>query len=203
MNELAAPGQDPQSFNEDDKVRLGQWYWLKLEDDGKPIDPYLVCVMHIGSNYVEVKAPNGKGWRIHDTDFPKECTREKNYRGVIDRFVLKHKNEVQRLLLEIKELTHNLGVSPTTGIEQEESTRALSTRNSSEQDMKKYKKALIKAKDKTLPDLFEQVETENKRLATWLGADVLTVKAQLGNMERYVEVVEERIFHVELYAGLS
>jgi hypothetical protein len=174
MNDLAAPGQEPQRFQEGDGVSLGQWYWVKYdkgtEDDDQPRPmQWFGCVMELGSNYFKLQSVAGGAERIH----------------------------------EIRELTARLGVSQNTGIEQQEDTRALSTRNATDADMKAYKKVLIKAKEKTLPDLFKKVEESNKRLAQWMSADILTVMSQLGNLEEYVAVVEERIFHVELYAGLT
>ncbi len=208
MNDLAAPGQEPQRFQEGEGVKLGQWYWVKYdkgtEDDDQPRPmQWFGCVMELGSNYFELKSVAGGEERIHVDVFFKRCTQEKDPRAIINGQVLRFKGEVEGYLGEIRELTARLGVSPTTGIEQQEDTRALSTRNATDADMKAYKKTLIKAKEKTLPDLFEKVEESNKSLARWMSADVLTVKSQLGNLEKYVEVVEERIFHVELYAGLT
>ncbi len=204
MNTPAAPGQEPQRFQEGATVKLGEWYWVN-DEKGDPPKKYrwFGCVMEIGSNYFELQHPNGGDERIHTDEFLERCTLEKDPRAVIAKNVLQHKGEVEGYLGEIRELTARLGVSPTAGAEQEGETRSLSTRNATDGDMKSYKKSLIKAKEKTLPDLFRSVEESNKALALWMSADILSLKATMGNLKAYVEIVEERIFHVELYAGLT
>lgn len=209
----AAAGQDPERFQEGDTVNLGQWYWVKYdkgpEDDDDDDDnvprkgQWFGCVMEIGSNYFLLQSVAGGKERIHVDVFFTRCKLEKDHRSVINGQVLQFKTAVEGHLGEIRELTARLGVAPTAETEQQGETRSLSTLNSTDADMKSYKKTLIKAKEKTLPDLFKKVEENNKRLAQWLSADILSVKGKLGNLKEYVEIVEERIFHVELYAGLT
>lgn len=205
----AAASQDPERFQEGDSVNLGQWYWVKYnnqntEDSDQPRKgQWFGCVMEIGSNYFLLQSVAGGDERIHVNGFFTRCTLEKDHRTIINGQVLQFKAAVEGHLGEIRELTARLGVAPTAETEQQGETRSLSTLNATDADMKSYKKSLIKAKEKTLPDLFKKVEESNASLAKWLSADILSVKGKLGNLKEYVEIVEERIFHVELYAGLT
>jgi len=70
-------------------------------------------------------------------------------------------------------------------------------------DFKAYSKDLVKAKDKTLPDLFRRIKSENEAMARWMGAKVIPLKAQADGMKSVVGRIEDRIFSVELYAGLT
>ena len=41
-----------------EKVELGQWYWVKNDDD--EMKPNLRCVMEVVSNYVKLQSPESR-----------------------------------------------------------------------------------------------------------------------------------------------
>ena len=52
------------------KVEVGQWHWIKIDkSESEPESELLVCVMKIGSNFVEVRTPSSERgyseWRVH------------------------------------------------------------------------------------------------------------------------------------------
>lgn len=111
-----------------DTVEVGQWYWVK----GKK--PWFGCVVHIGSNYVEVEQPRGGSTRIHVDDFWARCTFESNPDAVIDGMIARYQEQVQKLLGRVKEVTASLAIAPSPALQAASETRALSLRGSG-QDM--------------------------------------------------------------------
>ncbi len=221
MADLPAPaheGSEPERFSEAPVIELGQWYWVKPTDDNGydadddlPTHEWLGCVLDLGSNYIYIEAPpTGKygsstHTRVHTDDFWNRCRREMKPREFIQGRIAHFKAKVESALLEIRALTANLGVTPTTGIEQAEdgSTRSLSVLSTGQSDLRSYKRSLIKAKEKTIPDLFKLVEESSTRMANWMKAEILPFQASIGPMKGCIELIEERVFHVELYAGLT
>lgn len=184
-------------------IDLGQWYWYEGDDEnGKR----LVCVSEIGSNYfkvTKVSEYNGS-WRIRAEDFEKVCTRELNPEAYINAKIEEHRHNVNVLLDRVKQLTASLGVAPRDSISdhsQGEST-ALAVAHGTA-DIKAHKKALIKAKEKTLPELFKEVEKEHEKMAVWMKAQTLPAKIEFERMKDSIELIDDRIFTVELYAGLT
>jgi hypothetical protein len=185
-----------------DPVR-GKWYWIKIGDvGGKPRDPILACVTHVGSNYVALRSPHRSTWRIHFNDFESECTFEPDVEAYIKSKVDEHWGNAQRLIREVQALTARLGVAPrgelTDGATSE--TQAIAIRR--DEPVAEYKKALIKAREKTLPDLFSEIEEENKEAATWMKARLIPLRAEAEGMKGAIDRIQDRIFSVELYAGL-
>ena len=209
-------------------LALGQWYWLKIDakddtddededdEDEKPKkkrkkkEAYkrLTCITQIGSNYVEVTGvgKHDPTWRIHFNDFDEELTPETNPEPYIKAKIEGHRQQVSTLLDRVKQITASLGVAPRDAIAEESESRdqsqALAVAHGTA-DVKAHKNALIKAKEKTLPDLFKEIEEQHEQLAVWMKADLLPMKAELAKMETSIEIIEDRIFTVELYAGLT
>lgn len=201
----------------DDGPKVGIWYWVSgkgeeytydADDDeeekkSKKKKRWFGCATHVGSNYVEITAPGGAHERIHEDEFYERCELVPDPRGVIDKEVATRQTEVRLLMEEVKAITRRLAVAPTAGMLPAASeTQALAVRGSGE-DLDKYKKALSKAKEKELPELFEKIEQANKGLGLWLSADIVPLKAQAKAMQPAIDAIEERIFSVEIYAGLS
>lgn len=186
---------------ETSQVELGQWYWAKSEDG-----PQLACVTHIGSNYFELSSPRSQHgsshWRIHFDRVDEDVDRrEFSPDLVIEARIRKHQEAVKSLLNDVRRLTSNLGLTPAGELtDGSQSTALVAAHNA--RDVKAHKNALIKAKEKTLPDLFEKIEKEHEQMATWLKAQLLPMQAQADTLKKSTESIEDSIFTVELYAGL-
>lgn len=181
-------------------IEVGQWYWMKGES-GKW--DWFGCVTHLGSNYVRLEAVGGNYERIHLSEFESVTKREQDPESVIRGRMTFYQENVQHKLGQIKEITARLGLDPRQSSSAPTSqSRELSTFNAMP-DLKKYKKELIKAKDKTLPQLFKEVEKDHEALAEWMTARTIPMKAMAGGLEDAVEKIEDRVFNVSLYAGLT
>lgn len=206
-------------IEKEDDLKVGQWYWITetIEEgwDDEKDEPLsvrevrrLTCVTAVGSNFVKLRGldddHNGyTSWRIHFDNFDDECTRELDPDTVIAAHVEKHRHAVNVLMDKVKQLTSRLGIIPKGELaeESEGPSNALVVAHGTK-DIKAHKKALIKAKEKTLPDLFKQIEKEHKRMAAWMKGQLIPMQAQSSILEKKTEVIEDRIFTVELYAGL-
>ena len=187
----------------------GQWYWVTESKRADPVvvgvydeSDWLGCVVKIGTNYVELDDVNGSGQRIHVNNFERRCRRELCPDEHIDAQVAAHQAEVVRLMARVAEITARLGVAPSPALSTGSETAALAT-ISSTGDTDTYKAALIKAKTTDLPDLFKQIEQESKLMSRWMKAKLIPLRAQADSLQSSIGAIADRIFSVELYAGLQ
>jgi len=182
-----------------EEPRRGEWFWVKRpEGDDRA---WLGCVITVGSNYYELDGPTDGPQRIHADNFWKRCEREEDPDTIIDRMVAEKRARVEGLMAEVRALTSRLAVSggPELGTGEECQALAVATEG---RDYEEYSTALERAKKTELPELFEQIETANRSMASWMAAKVIPLKAEAESMKGVIEKIEDRVFNVELYAGL-
>jgi hypothetical protein len=188
-----------------DAVEVGQWYWVNMQDEAEEeSDRWLACVVHIGSNFVEFRSANTTTKRIHADKFYDECTYEPNPDPIIQRHIDARKNNVVALMDKIHRVTAALGITPRLQLGEVslgESSQALATVSGTKAP-KEYQKALVKAKEETLPALFKEVEKEHRIMAMWMKSRLIPMRAEQHNLKQSTRVIDDRIFAVELYAGL-
>lgn len=185
--------------NPPERVQIGHWFWFKGEEGER-----LGCVIHVGSNYVKLQFPKRRGTeaiRIHIDEFWDICRFEPNPDALIHDKVEDYKKNVIGLLEEVKRVTAQLAITPSPEL-QEHSMDAGGLVLHRDQNSKSVKTALEKAKKETLPDLFEQIAEQNELMAMWMSAQTIPYQAQAGGLEKLVDAIDDRIFAVELYAGL-
>jgi hypothetical protein len=200
----------------DDPPEVGEWYWLKVwekdwdaekEDYGEPyIMEVLCCVVEVGSNYAELRNVGDRSghssWRIHEDEFDTRCRFEPDAQDHIDGKIQFHQANVNDLMNEVKQLTAGLGITRQALMDGgEDQTVALTVVHGTE-NVKAHKTALIKAKEKTLPDLFKKIEEEHEAMACWMKANLIPYEAEAKGLKRTTKAIEDKIFTVELYAGL-
>jgi hypothetical protein len=187
---------------------IGKWYYVTSKDGGES-RRWLGCVTHIGSNYVELRgldlAPKSRydrdcQVRVHLDNFWTRCEHVPDADAILSGHVESHQRKVAELMEAVRATTARLsvGVGPmlSTGAE----TQALAVRKN--EPMDEYKASLVKAKDETLPALFKQIEQTHEELSAWMGAKLIPLHAQSKALKPVIQAVEERIFSVQLYAGL-
>lgn len=205
MTAELVPKGDPQRLpDEGALVKVGEWYWV---DDEKKRD-FFGCIVQIGTNFAEFEDVHGSSTRVHLDVFDKHCTKELDPEKIIRGHIDECRGQVRHKLGQIRKLTELLGLDAQQQRQEAapgggpSPTRALSVLSSTV-DLKKYKTQLIKAKDKDLPKLFQEVEKCHKELATWMAAQAIPAKAMSRGMEDAVEQIEDRVFNISLYAGLT
>lgn len=216
--ELVPIGTATERSESADEIQLGQWYWLKTQEhDGEDEDgewryktvSKLTCVMHIGSNYAELKTADGNeygsrsSWRVHFNEWAELCTFEPNAADYIKRQIERRQDNVKELLGEVQRITSQLGIIPREAIAEHADTGAQALAVvSGTADVDAHKNALIKAKKETLPEIFKRIEKEHEAMVVWMKSDLLPAEAQLDLQKQSVSSIDDRIFTVELYAGL-
>lgn len=204
---------------------LGQWYWYTPDQkfdveaeaeysqevrdrSAEGRKPWLGCAMEIGTNYVEIESPQGKRGhrsdRVHLEDFWTKLRHEPDADAVIRKCIGDAQQESTRLLGEVKDLTMRLGMAPM------DASRT-STGNdgnalmvlSGTHDVKAYGRDLVLAKDVQLPALFDAIQKANETLSMWMKAPTMPMLAEIRVMKESVKGIDDRIFSVGLYAGLT
>jgi hypothetical protein len=214
---VVPPSATRRTEHDGDAIEVGQWYWVDMQDpddvcddedvdvdeDAKP-DPWLVCVVRIGSNFVEFRAANTTTKRVHADHFHDLCTYEPNPDRIIQRRIDVRQGNVRELMDKIHRVTAALGITPRLQLGEvslDEDSKALATVSGSKAP-KEYQKALVKAKEETLPALFKEVEEEHRIMTMWMKARFIPMRAEQYNQKKSMGVIDDRIFAVELYAGL-
>lgn len=80
-----------------EKIRLGDWYWCKPDDEESES---LWCVMHVGSNFARIDRPNSDSsvsMRIHFNEWDKECRYEPNPQWWFDHWSASERREIRRI----------------------------------------------------------------------------------------------------------
>lgn len=193
-----------ETLPKDDGFALGQWHWVKTEEGER-----LACIMQIGSNFVELHRPclNGYGHhvhRVHYKEYHEVLRQEPGADAVIKGFISEYQARVAICLEQIKAVTARLGVSQSPSLDGpvEGGNNALIVMSGAP-DIKQYEKALIKAKDIELPALFAQMKQDTTALNAWLSTETLPLRALIGQMDGTVEAINDRIFNISIYAGLT
>ena len=189
--------------NEDlNPIKIGQWYWVK--DEKRKL---FMCVMSIGSNYVYLETPKSKGSnscvRVHFNDIDKDLSYCETPSLYINGKIKEYQSLTVSLMGKVQGITERLGMQTNLKIEDHsENENALVVLNS-EPDIKGYENQLIKARDEDLPELFEQIKTSNQNVAKWMSAETMPLMAQTEILKDSTKGINNRIFNVSLYAGLS
>lgn len=182
---------------------VGRWFWVKgWGEDYGGADERLCCVTHVGSNFVNVRSAMGWERRVHNNAWEDSSRPESRPNEYLKARVEEHRTEVVQLMGRVQEVTRRLSVSVgPLPIGAGEPT-GLAVRSADGRPLKDYKRALTKAKEKTLPELFKAIEKENEAMALWMKAALIPLKAEADALKPAIELIESRIFNVELYAGL-
>jgi hypothetical protein len=192
------PCADQVGGEQPDTPKVGRWYWVKNGEQG---GASLACVTKLGSNYVEVTyVENEATQRLHNDIFWSVCEFVEEPEALLRGNAEKCRRELDGLMEEVKLLTSKLGVAPSPELGTGGEVAALALRTA--EPTETYKTALVRAKDETLPELFEKIKGKSEEYKSWLAAQVIPMKAEASKLKPAIQRVEDRIFSVELYAGL-
>jgi hypothetical protein len=184
---------------------VSQWYWVrksKDEDDSEG-ERWFGCVLHVGSNYAKLGTVDGNAYeRVHFDEWAERCEFVPIPDPIIDGHVREHQAETMRLMAEVRAITARLAVTPGRALGPGGATESTALALRNHQTAKDYKKALVRAKDKELPELFQHIEQSNLALGQWMKAKTLPLMAHEQALRSSIDAIDDRIFNVELYAGL-
>ena len=201
---------------QDSPVQPGTWWWFVNNSDDAPAgSPVLVCILRVGSNYAEVGYYSGRehyqssepylhSWRVHFDNFWTDLQPAVNADRYIQAKLYETRRELQQLMGDVQRLAASLMVTPMSSIPgeapnlQDSSALVVTTR----EDPKAYERALVEARDKTLPELYRRITEKHHEAAAWLMMPMLALKSELTPKTEMLDLVKDRIFTVQLYAGL-
>lgn len=185
---------------------LGHWYWVKEIEKGVESE-WLGCAMNVGSNFVELHSPHSRDFghnheRVHLKDFWTRLRHAPDADVIIKNNIQQSQLEGAQLMEQVQELTAELGMRQHDQTSSESSPNALMVLSGS-RDVKAYGNDLLVAKTETLPALFKAIEHSTKVMAKWMGAPTMPMMAAVGQMKEGISDIDDRIFSVRLYAGLT
>lgn len=204
---------------------VGKWYWLKTEvekvvgwtkvpedseEEPEPIKEEqigkeFVCVVRLGSNYAKVENLSGHTWRIHLDEFHDECEWIQDPQRIIAGETKARQGVILALMQDVREVTARLAITPGLGLpggplpsESQSLGLVLAKGKSAEE----YKTSLVKAEKENLPQLFARIKEEHAEMAKWMKAPLVPLQAASDAMKPAISAIKDRLFSVELYAGL-
>lgn len=224
MNEIQQYNNTDKFFENDEELKIGQWVWVKVQDDdiedyaeviGSPDKEnnylWFACITDIGSNYIKVESSKQRyssSARIHNEEINKRIIIENNPRKVIQDNINNQRNNIDAIFFKINELTKRLGISinslleNNSSVEEQHEITALVI-NKNNEGVKSYRNELELAKDKTLPEYFKNLKDTQEIIADWMTMEATELKAYTGLYNGAIDKVKNRIFNLDLYAGLS
>ncbi len=174
---------------------LGSWWWHAAEG-GR--ERWLGCVTHVGSNFAKLEGVH----RYHDIlmwEWHDHCEFEPDHEAALARGEQAAADTVAQLLQQIRDETQRLGMGEQADAASE--TQAMTVHTGTH--VQDYKNALVKAQSETLPELFKKVEENSRVMADWMKARLMPMRAQADVLKASMGRIKQRIFNVELYAGLT
>lgn len=234
-NEIEHISPDPEvtRLAKEEFIHLGDWYWVKdphyREDDHRQYivrvadstevipstqgqEPpekedkwLLMCVAHVGSNFVRFRAElYGKGstsQEVHMDELDQVTKHEPNWRDYIQNRIKESQEAMKATMQLIADHAEALYLTPGKAPESGEVRSSLPSTMVA--DPSKYKKQLVVAKDETFPQLTEQVSALSDDLATQTRNMYLPDVVKMQKLKSVIHTVEDKIFTVELYVGME
>jgi len=205
-----------------DSVRVGQWYWVKVmpdeapegvsEDDYDP-DTYnekhaveeLYCVAHVGSNYILFTYDShGSGeFRLHFDEFMARCRPEENWREHLKGRLVEIQEQMNEAMQQMLSEGRALALIEPEQEQEEEVPDDNLLPVVATTKPEKYKTDLIAFRDERMPVLQKEIEELAEEYALVSTQLALPNLVKLKQAKKALEVVEDRIFTVELYCGLQ
>jgi len=159
-----------------------------------------VCVTDLGSNYAKVEDVYGHSWRVHFGHFLRTCEAERDPDTVISGKIAATRKNIQAALGAVHEIHRRLGLAQTRAAQAAETTGLAVL--SGHVDPKAHSTALAKARDEDLPALYQTMKEQNSEMVRWLAARAIPYRAMAEGLNETVAEINDKVFNIELYAGL-
>ena len=183
-----------------DDIKIGDFYWVK--DNKGSTD--LMCVEHIGSNFVKLSIYEGRGssfQKVHFDDFMEVCEYEPNWRDILNTRMANARQAIQVKTAQLIKAGQDLCLIPQESAQEstQETQTLLPARVSA--DPKQHKVALVALKDK-LPIIRTEIKDLSEEFSTCAKNLALPDLVKLEAVEKSLGIVHDRIFTIELYCGI-
>lgn len=201
----------------DTRPKIGEWYWVKDAENirawkkGKPIlynkeqheiVERLMCVSHLASNHVQFQVPNGNGsadcMSVAYDSLLAATRQEKDWKKIIEKRIAAKQIELQEKVMQMADAVKSASLLPNE-LEAAPSMLPTVMRQSPEQ----AKESLLKLKKVTFPAMEKDVEKITQEMVALNRCLFLPMLFEGKRMAKAVEKVEEKLFVLELYAGVK
>ena len=203
----------------DDTINAGDWYWINLNDDEdfdeERMGPeyiidaegwYLMCVAHVGSNFVTVSTCDDNGthdWNIHIDNWFISVRKEPDWKtfvkGRVDQAAIGIQTNIQLLSDKAAALHLQAENAPRPKNESEQSFLPSTVVKSPDI----YKHALVKARDNEFPRITKEIQCQNVDLAIQTRNMFLPDVVKMEQLQKVLGTVKDRLFTIELYVGFQ
>ncbi|MNG45755.1 hypothetical protein D3C79_35940 [compost metagenome] len=212
----------------DDHVAIGQWYWCespeKQHNEDEHITKFvdgvhycLLCVVHIGSNVVELSEPTGSRtsnlWdRILFSDVFEKLIFEPDHERVIQQYIDQKNQRTRQLLGQMSAKATELGISVSSDVSGYVTPGLLPKPTSDGTgiavlsdvlDVEQYKLDIVEFNSVTLPALQNEVKRHCASLSKWALSVTLLPSAMIDTMQQDMKKITDRIEDVSIYAGID
>lgn len=215
--ELAKQKRGAERISRDDLPKLGEFYWVKFVPDGdddpekrdeKKVREDLFCVSHVASNHVAFERQRGSDYRRAETssdtvrykfkDILTQTRPAPEWRDVLQKRMNEKQRELQNAVALIADTCRDACLVREAAESQVE-TLALTTQRA---DPKQLKASLLALKQKQFPEATKRVDLIVSDIVALQRMLVMPHSVAFDTLKGAMEKVDERLFALELYAGL-
>lgn len=177
----------------DDVPKLGDWYWVKENADDEDWK-VLACVTHLASNHIQLTTPERSGWTVRYHEVLGCLKFEPDWKRILQTRIEEKQKELQEAVQHLA-----LGYAAAGMAGENPDTLLPSTVRV---DPDQAKAALVELKKNTMPTVTKQVAEITEEITELMVASTLPMKAQFNLMKGRMREVDQRVFALELYAGI-
>jgi len=199
-----------------DRVKIGDWYWVTFDDDEWDDEKEenvktgtheeLMCVSHIASNHFVLDKSSEYGTsdcRVHFKEFDETCREELEWKSKLQKEMTRIQGEMQEAMQKMLEEGRSLALmSQNPESKQEAAVSETTLPAVATMSPKKYQKDLIEFRD-NMPKIQKKIDELAKEFAVTAKDMALPDLVQLEHVKKALDVVNDRIFNLELYCGLQ
>jgi hypothetical protein len=218
MSEIDLPAKSdrPQRIDQNNLPKIGEWFWVTCDDwdevthwvngvakggRGKKTREVLMCVAHLASNHVKFKCTSPGGGtseeRVRYRELLALTRPEPKWKEIIQTKIVGKQAELQQAIMAMADSVRQADLLPKE-TQASDSLLPSTTRFAPEDS----KRRLIKLRDKTFPAAQRDVEQITQEMVALHKGLVLPMLIEGKRMAKAVEGVEDRLFVLELYAGI-
>jgi hypothetical protein len=190
----------PHSITDD--VHIGDWFWVtgRWNWDVKEDTEELLCVTNIGSNYVGFECAYGsftRSCRVHFDNFYEECRPEPHWKDIVHKRIQDLQQQIQDHIQSLIQQSESAGYTQ----KQIQDGEASMLPTVCHADLSQYKHNLL-ALQENAPKIEKSVKELSEAIACQHRNLFLPDLARLNQLKDKISDIDERIFFVELYAGV-
>lgn len=206
---------------------IGQWYWYRHgEFSYRPEDHItrvidgenycLLCLVHIGSNVVELTEPKGgdsrSSTRMLYRDAVDMLIHEPDYQNVIQQHIDQQNLNTKLILTQMAGQAKKFGLNISKDVGHFVNPNALPSPPSSGTglavladvlDIAAFKQDMVVFQKTTLPAMQQQLKNQCQSIAKWAAAVALLPSVMIDQMKEDMSSINDKIEDISLYAGID